>query len=277
MKFLRQVSDLHLDRDTKPRGTRIDQLWYPPPLSDDLETTFVIAGDLWEECRFITRKLEDGRSWIATVAEQFKYVVFVLGNHDLWGRNLPSQYDIVKQKLKEQGLHNVFLLERDVVVLDQVKFVGGTLWTDYNKRDPMVMLLIPGLIKDQQYINFGGGYRKTRPEDFYNIHIKTRDFIFANATRDDPDQKVVVITHHAPSRQSVASRYLEPQWDVLNYGYYTDLETRIHYEGQDIDYWFHGHMHHTDEYFIGDTKVVLHARGSPSENAMFDSVKQIAI
>lgn len=276
MKFIRQVSDLHLDRDIK-LGTRLDKLWYPPSLPDDLETTFVIAGDIWDECRFVTRVLEDGRTWMTKIANQFKYVVLVLGNHDLWGKNISFQYDVVKKALKDQGLDNVFLLEREVVVLDQVKFVGGTLWTDYNHHDPLVMLKIPALIKDQQYINFGGGYRRTRPADFYDEHIKTREFIFSNAARDNSGQKVVVISHHAPSRKSVASEYLEPRWDTLNYGYYSDLETRIYYEGQDIDYWFHGHMHHTDEYLIGDTKVVLHARGSPNQNSMFDSMKQIAI
>jgi len=290
MKFIREASDLHLDWDVEgfhrtrildrskpPIRDAMDLVWYPVSLSDDLDTTFIIAGDIWLEGRFATRKNADGDTWIMVMSRRFKYIVLVLGNHDYWSRNVLYEADKVKEYFKEQGLTNVFLLEKDAVVLDQVKFIGGTLWTDYHRHDPMVMYAAPRLLKDYDYIRYGKSYRRIRVTDLYEIHQNTKSFIFEHAKRDYPEQKIVVVTHMAPSFNSVAPHYRQAHWLQMNFLYYTDMETRIMADGQEIDLWFHGHMHHSIDYMIGNVKVILNARGYATENEKFDSTLQIPV
>lgn len=292
MKAIREASDIHLDWDIDsfhstrlydpskpPIREEMDMLWFPPSMDDDMDSAFIIAGDIWTDGRFALRQWQDGShdTWIARMSRRFKYVVVVLGNHDYWGRNVLYEAQKIKEAIKLQGLTNVFLLEKDAIVLDQVKFIGGTLWTDFNRHDPMVMHMAPQIMNDYKHMRYGRDYRRCRPSDLYEIHMNTKSFIFQNAKRDYPEQKVVVVTHMAPSYRSVQDYYRQPHHQMMNYLYYTDLEKRIMADGQEIDYWFHGHMHHRDEYEIGNCRVVINARGYATENQFFDQTLQFQL
>lgn len=264
MKFIREASDVHLDFDINTRSQRpaLEMLkcWMPVPMDGDLDTCFILAGDIWTDRKFLLRKYEDGQSWMAKLAQRFKYVVFVLGNHDCWGTNLTYEHDKIKQELEAQGLTNCFILEKTSLVLDQVKFVGGTLWTDYNRCDPMILGAARGtMVKDHHYIKVGPGYSYVQPMHFYEIHMNTKKFIFNNVKRDDPDQKIVVVSHMAPTPKSIDRRFINSWRD--NFYYYSDLEKRILADGQEIDLWFHGHTHAFADYNVGNVRVVCNPRG----------------
>lgn len=267
---IRLLSDLHLDSDVHQYSsthrqdglTQHDMLYYPQPLSDDLETTLVLAGDIWEDRKFLTNKHSvTGKSWLAIVASRFKYVVFVLGNHDYWGTNITTEIAKCKQEIIEQGIDNAFLLEDSVVVLDNVKFIGATLWTDYNRGIPHVLYSASQTMNDYKYIRQGVDYHKCRPEYLYEKHLKSRRFIFENSRRDYGDQNVVVVTHMAPSYQSVVDGYRTASNAMCNYYYYSDLDNYFYDENVQIDLWCHGHMHTPLSYKIASTSVVCNPRG----------------
>jgi len=69
-------------------------------------------------------------------------------------------------------------------------------------------------------------------------------------------QKNVVVTHHLPSAKSSDSRYRDSS---LNPAYYSHLDEWI--EERDIALWVHGHTHVSNDYMIGDTRVVCNPRG----------------
>lgn len=273
MKYIREASDIHLDFDTSRfHKTRVydpgepvptcemDLLWYPEPMEGDDETCMIVAGDLWRGRRFLKMKHPyTKRSWIEMMADQFKYVVFVLGNHDYWEANLDFEAGRVKKKLTEMGLSDkVFLLDNDSVVLDQVKFVGGPLWTSFNNADPLVMLNATSTMNDYKYIRSTADYKHVHPREILRDHKITRDFIFENAKKDSPDQRLVVVTHHAPSYQSINPKYRTGRGGS-NFYYYSDFDEDI--AETDIELWFHGHCHCTSDYTINNTRVICNPRG----------------
>ena len=69
----------------------------------------------------------------------------------------------------------------------------------------------------------------------------------------DPD-KTMVVTHHAPHRQSVQPRH---ENDILKAAYASDLE---HLMGRS-KLWAHGHMHNNSDYIISGTRVICNPRG----------------
>lgn len=288
MKFIREASDLHLeydiDRFCQPRildlanpNEEMDMLWFPVRMEADFDTTYILAGDIWIDGRFVNRKWKNGDTWILRLSRRFKYVIVVLGNHDYWDRNVLYEVDKLKKSIADQGITNVFLLEKEAVVLDQVKFIGGTLWTDFNRYDPMVLGAASRIMNDYHYIKYGKSYRKLRPMDLYEIHQNTKRFIFENAKRDYPEQKVIVVTHMGPSFQSISPYYRQSSWLLKNFLYYYDLEKRIMADGQDINYWFHGHMHHNVKYDIGNVTVILNPRGYEDQNKEFEATFQIPV
>lgn len=266
MDFIRKISDVHIDFDLPRQYTPVQlrqYAWMPPALPTDLNTTLIIAGDLWTDMRFLLNRNDNNMSWLACVASGFKYVVFVLGNHDYWGRNLNLEPDKVRAEIQWQGLTNVHLLHNTPVVLDQVKFVGGTLWTDMNRLNPTVVSIASSvMVPDYKFIRAHARYRTVRPDDFYQDHMATKKALFENAFKDDPAQIVVAVTHMAPSEQSVDPKYASQHLE--NHFYYSNLEARILAEGQDIKWWFHGHMHNPVRYFIGNVEVICNPRGYSS-------------
>ena len=274
MKYIREVSDIHLDFDIdhakstyghkfKVTNTcALDHLWAPPELPEDLDTTLILAGDLWTDRKFLTQLHPvTNLSWMQLVAPRFKYVVLVLGNHDYWEKNIDHEASKTKLELARQGLKNVYLLDDDVFVLDQVKFIGSTLWTDYKNGNPMTMMR-SGVMRDYDLIRQGSNYQKLQPQHVLDIHRVSRKFIFDNATRDDPDQKVVVVTHMAPSSQSIDERYQSNPSDYeTNFYYFSELAEPLHDPRVEIDLWFHGHTHTPKDYTIDRTRVIVNPRG----------------
>lgn len=286
MKYIRFASDLHLDFDIAryhrfPKAYEgvahdLDALWYPEPMEGDDDTVFVIPGDLWIERRFISRKHPlTGKSWLATMADRFKHVVFVLGNHDYWGQNFGLEPGRVKMALNDDKLANVSFLENTSVVIDQVKFLGGTLWTDFAKQDPLVMIKAQSLMNDYKYIRNGPGYRKLYPAEVLAAHLKARNFIMGSCVKDDPTQRVMVVTHMAPSFQSYEN--YDGARDSASPYYASDLSELILEDTQAAEWWVHGHIHSTADYMIGDTRIMCNPRGYVGQATRWDPKLRIEL
>ena len=67
----------------------------------------------------------------------------------------------------------------------------------------------------------------------------------------------VVLTHHAPSYQSLHPRYAGDS--ELNAAYMSNLESLIDEILPQV--WFHGHVHTSFDYMVGDTRVLCNPRG----------------
>lgn len=265
-KYIRIYSDIHLDFDVPNKKFRFDMLWMPEELETDLDTVLVLAGDLWHAEKPFSYF---GQSWLAHIAKKFKYILVVLGNHDLWDGNFPGTYGDFRTKLKEQNLQNVFLLQEDTITIGKTKFVGGTLWTDFLRGNAECMYIAEsGLMKDYKYIRSGPNFAKLRASSILKEHIKTKDYIFTHAQKDFPEQKVWVISHHLPSYQSIEDEFKREDLKLENHLYYSDMDTLI--EKSPIDFWVHGHSHFAKDYQIGTTRVLANPRGYKGEESGYN-------
>ena len=270
---------LHVERELllKQEGS-MGMLWFPAPMPEDLDSVLVIAGDLWTDTKFLTRRYTDGDSWMAKVSKRFKSVIFVLGNHDYWDANLSFEKAQVNAELLRQNISNAYLLENNTVVIDNVKFVGGTLWTDYNNSDPMVVFNATQHMNDYNMIKVGLTYKKVKPADLLKKFVETKKFIKENAFCDNPQQKVVVVTHMAPSEQSVSDLYKQYHEQIqANYLYFTELNNFIVDDVPDVEFWFHGHMHNASEYKIGNCTVACNPRGYVNEKVKYDPYWRVKV
>ncbi|MGN8063419.1 hypothetical protein ACTJK4_17350 [Ralstonia sp. 22111] len=112
-----------------------------------------------------------------------------------------------------------------------------------------------------------GVFRKLQPRDTIQMHIAARQWL-ANELMVPTQRKRVVVTHHAPSKQSVSMQY---QGDLLTPAYASHLDDVVEL----VDLWIHGHMHDSFDYTVGACRVVCNPRGyAPKgrvvENAAFN-------
>lgn len=200
------------------------------------------------------------RKFFQQVSEQFKHVIYVAGNHELYGGKFHRGIGYLREAVKPYG--NIHFLECDSIEIDNVVFVGGTMWTDMNGYDPITMSCITSMISDYTAIRDDDrGYCKLTPNKTVRRHKQTVDY-FKHVCQNSKDKDVVVVSHHTPSFKSVHEIYVNER--IMNGAYHTDLSEFI-LDNPQIKLWIHGHTHNSFDYCIGDTRVVCNPRGYSSK------------
>lgn len=240
------LSDLHLEF----------QDWTPPATDADV---VVLAGDIHLGVR--------GVEWAKRHFTQ--PVVYVPGNHEFYKHNLTT----LPAKLREAAAGSVVrVLMDEAVVLDGVRFLGATLWTDFalDGCSPEAMRAAQQEMTDYQKIRIGTRYHRARPVDTRAAHLASRSFLKASLAQPF-DGPTVVVSHHAPSRLSVAEQY---RGDVLSAAYASELDDLF---GPGANLWLHGHMHHSCEYAQQATRVACNPRGYAPKDVNPDFIGNFVI
>jgi predicted phosphodiesterase len=190
-------------------------------------------------------------------SKKYREVIYVMGNHEHYGFQLQKTYN----QLKSQLPNNVHLLENESYKIDDVTFVGCTLWTDMNKNNAITMWECSQMMNDYRTIKIlneaKSVYHKLTPDYTAGLHEKSKAYIREQLAAD-PTGKFVVVTHHSPSKLSTKPQY-ENDFH-MNGAYSSDLSDLI-LDHPQIKVWTHGHTHHTFDYMIGDTRIICNPRG----------------
>jgi Icc-related predicted phosphoesterase len=233
---LHVLSDLHLEFAT----------FVPPKL--DVEVV-ILAGDI-----------HVGLKAIPWAKEHFEKstVVYVLGNHEYYRQAMPRHLRKVKELAR---MSNVRVLENESLVLGDVVFLGCTLWTDFELfGNPKVAgYHATQNMTDYRKIRVDPAYRKLRSIDTAGIHYRSRAWL-AEQLEQNRGAKIVVITHHAPSKRSLPPRFND---DLLSAAYASHLDQFV--ERSEARLWIHGHVHESQDYLIGTTRVLCNPRGYPDD------------
>ena len=196
------------------------------------------------------------RDFLKRCSFQFPHVVYVAGNHEFYHGKWVQTLKVLSDECAK--FPNVYFLERGFKRIDDVIFVGGTLWTNMNKADPLTLHAARSMMNDFRLIrNDMAGYTAVKPADTVYRHRDTLGYIEEIVNRKEVE-KYVVVGHHSPSFQSVHENYKNE--DLMNGCYHSDLSNFIMDHPQ-IKLWTHGHTHHCFDYVIGETRIVCNPRG----------------
>ncbi len=198
-------------------------------------------------------------------------VLYVLGNHEYYGSAYPKL--IHKLKMLTKGTH-VHILEKDTFSIDGINFIGCTLWTDFNLfGDPRIAgFSCQQVMSDYKKIRISPRYSKLRSIDVAVIHRQSLCWLCDTLSQFN-QQVTVVITHHAPSKICLPSTHHD---DIISAAYASDLDHVI--KQYQPNYWIHGHLHHTVNHAINDTRIICNPRGYlGEENPDFDPHMNIEI
>lgn len=253
---IKLVSDLHIE------FTDVD-------IINNGADVLILSGDILVADKLLKPNSDLGirfRNFLSRVSDQFPHVVYVAGNHEFYGGYWNKSLNNLREVCSTYG--NVHFLECDTKVIDDVAFIGGTLWTDMNKRDPITLQYIRSVMKDYQIVTHdsGRGYFKLKPEDTVIRHIKTLQYL-KDMIVEHKEKKVVIVGHHSPSFLSCHEQYRNDH--LMNGAYHSDLSD-IMLDNSNIKLWTHGHTHHKFDYMIGNTRVVCNPRGYHVRNGYLE-------
>jgi predicted phosphohydrolase len=282
---IRYVSDLHLEisRD----NFRLDN-----KQKDDV---LVLAGDICclMDVYHAQDFMEDALStvmkdvyinFINDCCKKFKHVIMVLGNHDYWGLQIQMQPDnphyflsnnpqadkspIIYQHLAQKNA-NFHLLSGNSVFVDNVLFIGATLWTDMKNGDPMISIQSKTHMNDWRKIYVQSKYSCTAitPADWVKLNkIDTQKLAGQlNAAIKANVEKIVVVTHMAPFSESVGAKFVgNPMNHMFHNNNFGSVKTGAVAPFDRANIWIHGHMHDVVDYnVLNDNDTATHVVANP--------------
>ena len=247
---IRVFSDLHLEHFS---ASQI----FDPKEGDVL----ILAGDILCAKHFKTNgyihQVYD--RFLSDCSKNYDKVLYVFGNHEFYGYN----YEGTKKKIKENLPSNFHILDNDTIKIGDWNFIGFTLWTDFRGENALEMMEAECNMNDYKVIRIGSNYRKLRTDDTLNFHKESKKYLLNQLqTLND---NVFVISHHAPSYQSIPNEYK----NHANGAYSSNLDDLIVNHPQ-IKCWVHGHTHNVFDYNIGDCRVICNPGGYPGQNTYYD-------
>jgi predicted phosphodiesterase len=195
-------------------------------------------------------------------------VVFVPGNHEYDNLDFDETHERLRETCDRLG---ILWLEREVRVLGGVRFVGTTLWSDFDAfatpEDHATASPAP-LLKKRE--------RAFRAANFYlqkTTALRAGQPMLADGWRDqglvcqqwlrdalaEPYAgATVVVTHFAPSLLSADPRYGQTPGTA---GFCNALDELL----PQADVWVHGHLHCQQDYRVGRCRVVANTLGYASK------------
>jgi len=235
----------------------------------------VLAGDILvaKHLNGVHHHDQRYRTFIQQCCERFPKVVYVLGNHEHYGNDVQQTRIELEAKL---NYPNLYILDDTTTIVDDVVFVGTTLWTNMNDEDSLTLYHVKHMMNDfdtiknsARTLNTWGKPAKLTPEDTVEFHKKSMDYI-NHVVSKDADKKYVVVGHHCPSFKSVHPKYANDK--IMNGAFASDLDDFIAYRPQ-IKLWLHGHTHEDFDYVLSSTRIVCNPRGYIGHENRADSFK----
>ena len=254
---IQPLSDLHLEAS----ANRINPV-LTDALIDDLRAgaaqanVTVLAGDI------LTGHLAIERA--ASIWPANYPVVIVAGNHEFFG----WVYQDALEKMRETAARypNIHFMENDTVEIQGVVFLGCTIWADGRlwekpgmpaprsgrSKAPLdeIEVHLQEDLPDFYRIKWREGGRKIQPHHIFGLHHQSVTWL-REQFQAHTGKQIVVVTHHAPSYQSITPAFAQ---DVLSAGFASHLDSLVQQSGAAL--WIHGHIHAACDYRIGQTRIV---------------------
>jgi len=255
------LSDLHLESD--PRFVA------EPALGAD---RLVLAGDIGSYQQRADGSVMAEPDWglqrfspLPAYAGWPVPVMYVPGNHEYDALDVDEAHTALRRTCDRLGIQ---WLERECAVIDGVRWLGTTLWSDYDALVP------PGA---SETVRLRQRHKAYRSANFYlskmaaqrqgalfdaaamrELGLDRQDWLRAQLAQDFPGPTVVV-THFAPTLHSADPRYgLTPG----TAGFCNAMDDCL----PQVDLWLHGHLHCPTDVQVGRCRIVANPLGYAGKN-----------
>lgn len=218
-----------------------------PPLDEDQDCTLILAGDIKEGYSHL--------DYLKSLSKRFQHVIYVPGNHEFYDQDYLVVHDKWKDKTKD--VDNLHFLDNESIVIDDVRIVCSTLWSDMQlDTNPLAEFDAKQNLHDYKSIRHGS--RMFSPLDSDRLHKEAVKYI--DSTLSKPfNGKTVVVTHHCPTLKFIEPRF---QSSPVNFCFNSDLDWL--FDKHDVDLAVFGHTHQCVDFEMYGTRYISNQRGYQS-------------
>ncbi len=242
MRKIRLYSDLH--QEHKSDQFKIEKI------ENEQDQILILAGDIAHLKSIMKGQYDD---FFRDLNERFYAIFYVMGNHEYYEKFVfgdKNESNKIKNYFSKFNKINIMDRYQSPVIIDNVVFVGATLFTNLNKMPPSLIEKSSNDFKFIKYVN-EGRYSKFKPNHW--LREFNLDFTYiAKVVKDNADKKIVVITHHAVSEKSFD--LIEDPTSNYTEFYRSKLDNFIK-DNENIVFWAYGHIHTGSDFMVGKTRI----------------------
>ena len=220
------------------------------------------------------RGLEETLKGLSPLAD---HMLYVPGNHEYYGETV-RDLDYYVRSLQEK-IPNLHVLQKDVVVIEGVRFVGCTLWSDLKQGHFGIIDSIGNRCDDFKKIVNDSQDDYFTPRDMLALNADHQQWLRQQLSERSV-YKTVVLTHFPPSLN-----LRDPNHSLDNITYYmcnSNMEDVINHAAWDL--WVFGHVHYNHDIMLEGTdgtpyeqRMISHTRGYSEDPAVPFRFKEIYI
>ncbi|CEO96931.1 hypothetical protein PBRA_005535 [Plasmodiophora brassicae] len=263
------VSDLHIETICGHRSLTRDEI------EDRINAIIVpsapfliLAGDIG--CPGSLPGEEHYRWFLGLQSSRFQAVFLIAGNHEYYSEisgvtgtylTAPEIHQLIKSIA--DSFPNVYYLDRKAVLIDDLRIIGATLWSDiHSEREAQVEACVADYRRIHVPMYPGSKFPSSRPVTVkdtriwhrYDLKYLRRQVKIAEANNQD----VLVVTHHAPVHDGTS--HPSHAGSALMSAFSNDLRALLA-DSPAIKLWVFGHTHHCCDMVVHDTRVYANQHG----------------
>lgn len=216
-------SDIHLEHHPN-QIFYIDRVNIMDDEATNVKYNLILAGDIGSPLN------NNYWDFLEQVNQMFDRVFLICGNHEYYGDSIDNINNMIRNKIANQRLHNVYFLDNDYMLIDNIMIVGATLWSfiPVEARLPILQHL-----NDYTYI------QSFTIDDCNQKFQQSKDHI---ARCLDKAQELnisnkIIITHHAPLMNGTSAPVYK---SLTNHAFATNLDQLL----EQATHWVYGHTHY---------------------------------
>ena len=249
----------------------------------DLHTEFTPFDipDLDRDILVLAGDIAEGSKAKAILEKEVKKspIIYILGNHEYYF----NDFDVIKDFWSNYDVANVHFLENKTCYINDIRFIGATLWTDFDalsdRPDSMPGAMTHNLRMREKAFRAANFYLSKTGTTRYGLPfdaqaVREQALVCQQWLREKLSSpfegKTLVITHFAPSLKSHDPRYGVNPGTV---GFCNALEDLL---GQ-ADVWLHGHLHCASNYQVGKCRVMANPLGYYRKREQSDFLPQYLV
>lgn len=240
---IQYLSDIHLEyyKGSIPKVDRLLQQIVP------IGQLCVLAGDIGYPFE------ETYSHFLRGIARKFEHVVLIHGNHEYYqlGKNKEKSMAEIIEKTHAicNEIRNIHFLMNDCWDYLGLRFIGSTLWSEL--KDPQ------RLVNDSHCI---GEFSVPLWNELHQVHKSWLENAIQGAEKEG--RRVVVVTHHLPSMELVASKWRGI--GEFNQCFASACDSLIR---APVILWIYGHTHEPSNVMYQGVRCVVNPIGYPGELA----------
>ena len=187
-------------------------------------------------------------------------VVYVSGNHEFYRGHLDRTLEAMRSSAEGSNVH---VLENESIVIEGVRFLGATTWTDFSANGSVYQAAEEAkrAMNDFRLIRAGSNYRRINVGDLISRNHQTYAWLTEKLAEDFAG-KTVVVSHHCPLLGYAGAESSSP----LLPAYSNEWPALVSL----ADAWIFGHTHSPVDTVIDGCRLISNPRGYPGEVCGFD-------